>query len=754
MVKYRERAQNRGMPMPSEPILTGDQVVKICAEYMNEKDLVLVKKAMTFASNAHADQHRQSGEPYIVHPIQVAGILAKLHLDAPTVVSGFLHDVVEDTEVTLDDLTEQFSAEIAMIVDGVTKLGKVEYMSHEEQLAENHRKMLMAMSKDLRVILVKLADRLHNMRTLKHLRPDKQKRISRETMAIYAPLAHRLGIASVKWELEDLSFRYLNETEFHRIRGLMHEKRSDREALVEDVIAKLSEQVEKANVQAEIYGRPKHIYSIYRKMHDKKKRFDEIYDLIAIRCITETTSDVYTTLGYIHDLWKPMSGRFKDYIANPKSNGYQSIHTTVYGPKGPIEFQIRTQEMHQIAEYGVAAHWAYKQGTTNKVDVHEISETLHWIHELVELQESSESSAEEFVKAVQEDILGQKIYVFTPTGAVQELPVGSGPIDFAYAIHSQVGDKAVGAKVNDRMQPLTYILKTGDRVEIITSNSSFGPSRDWIKLVKTNKARNKIKQFFKNQDRESSINKGRELLQEMLIENGYTANQYLEGKKMEDLLAKISYKSTDILYANIGFGEISTISIFNKLTEEERRQAEKEQSKAEAEEFMNGQAVKHENKAVMKIHSTGGVNVAGTDGLLVRISKCCNPVPGDEIVGYITKGRGVSIHRVDCQNARSQEDFEQRLVEVEWDENQSSTKEYPANIVVYAYNRAGILNDIMQVLSNTTKNLISINAQPTKDKAMAHVHITVGIKNVTELAHIVDKIKMTPDVDSVKRTDG
>ena len=390
--------------MPSEPVLTGAEVVNICSEYMNETDLLLVEKALACASLAHADQYRASGEAYFVHPTQVAGILAKLKLDAVTVSCGFLHDVVEDTNFTQGDLQELFGDEIAEIVDGVTKLGKVEYKSHEEQLAENHRKMLMAMSKDIRVILVKLADRLHNMRTLKHLRPDKQKRISRETMEIYAPLAHRLGIASIKWELEDLSFRYLEEAEFYRIRGLMNEKRTAREALVTEVIGKLQERVEKAGVDAEIYGRPKHIYSIYRKMHDKKKRFDEIYDLIAIRCITETTSDVYTTLGYIHDLWKPMPGRFKDYIANPKANGYQSVHTTVYGPKGPMEFQIRTREMHQIAEYGVAAHWAYKQGIKSKVDVHEISETLNWIHELVELREEAGDSAEDFVKAVQEDI--------------------------------------------------------------------------------------------------------------------------------------------------------------------------------------------------------------------------------------------------------------------------------------------------------------------------------------------------------------
>jgi GTP pyrophosphokinase len=739
--------------MADVPNLTGTEVVSLCKKYMNDKDIRLVKKAMDYATKAHAKQYRQSGEPYIIHPIQVAGILAKLHLDAETVACGFLHDVVEDTEVTLDDLSETFGSDVAMIVDGVTKLGKVEYKSQTEQLAENHRKMLMAMSKDMRVILVKLADRLHNMRTLKHLRPDKQKRISRETMAIYAPLAHRLGISRIKWELEDLSFRYLNEAEYYRVTGLMKEKRKDREEIVTEVIAKLHESVDKTGIEAEIYGRPKHIYSIYRKMHDKKKRFDEIYDLIAIRCLLNTTADVYATLGYIHELWKPMPGRFKDYIASPKANGYQSVHTTVYGPKGPMEFQLRTHEMHRVAEYGVAAHWAYKAGKKTAVAAQESALQLDWLHELQELQDASNGDAEEFVKSVQEDILSEKIYVFTPTGAVQELPVGSGPIDFAYAIHTQVGDKAVGARVNGRMLPLTQELHTGDVVEIITSKTSFGPSRDWIKIVKTNKARNKIKQFFKSQDKELSVNKGREMLQDYLQEHGFVPNQYLDKKHLEEVCNRLNFKSPEALYAAIGFGETGVISVFNKLTEKERREIEREKQKAEAEELMRGE-VKKTKKDVMKVRADGGVSVAGIDSLLVRMAKCCNPVPGDDILGYITKGRGVSIHRSDCQNVRNQPDFDQRLIEVEWDDSVPTKKEYVAEVDVYCFNRVGILNDIMQVLSNTTKNLISINAQPTKDMKMANIHISIGIKNLSDLTLVVDKIKMVPDVYSVKRTNG
>ncbi|WP_019793211.1 RelA/SpoT family protein, partial [Streptococcus sobrinus] len=498
--------------MATNPNLSGPEVIELVKGYMTDDDVALVQKALDYATEAHKEQKRQSGEPYIIHPIQVAGILAGLQLDATSVACGFLHDVVEDTEVTLEDLERDFGLKISQIVDGVTKLGKVKYKSHEEQLAENHRKMLMAMSKDIRVILVKLADRLHNMRTLKHLRPDKQKRISRETMEIYAPLAHRLGISAIKWELEDLAFRYLNEVEFYKISHMMHEKRRERESLVDEIVEKIKAYTAEQGLQGKIYGRPKHIYSIYRKMRDKKKRFDQIYDLIAIRCIMDTPSDVYAMLGYIHELWRPMPGRFKDYIANPKSNGYQSIHTTVYGPKGPIEIQIRTQEMHEVAEYGVAAHWAYKKGIKGKVDAQESAIGMNWIQDLVELQAGSNGDAQEFVDSVKEDIFSARIYVFTPSGDVQELPRDSGPIDFAYAIHTQVGEKAVGAKVNGRMVPLTAKLKTGDVVEIVTNQNSFGPSRDWIKLVKTTKARNKIRQFFKNQDKEMSISKGRDLL--------------------------------------------------------------------------------------------------------------------------------------------------------------------------------------------------------------------------------------------------
>lgn len=738
--------------MPKEVNLTGDQVVALTKKYLSPEDVALVQKALVYAVDRHRGQFRQSGEPYIIHPIQVAGILAKLKLDAISVACGFLHDVVEDTNATLDDLDREFGHDVRGIVDGVTKLGKVKYMSHEEQLAENHRKMLMAMSKDIRVILVKLADRLHNMRTLKHLRKDKQERISRETMEIYAPLAHRLGISSVKWELEDLAFRYLNPTEFYKISHLMKEKRREREELVDEVVCKIETYASDRNLRGNIYGRPKHIYSIYRKMQDKKKRFDEIYDLIAIRCILDTQSDVYAMLGYIHELWRPMPGRFKDYIANRKANGYQSIHTTVYGPKGPIEFQIRTKEMHEVAEYGVAAHWAYKKGIKGQVDSKESAIGMNWIKEMMELQDQS-NDAQDFVDSVKENYLAEEIYVFTPDGAVRSLPKDSGPIDFAYEIHTKVGEKAVGAKVNGRMVPLTTKLKTGDQVEIVTSTNSFGPSRDWINVVKTSKARNKIRQFFKNQDKELSISKGRELLQAQFQENGYVANKYMDKKHMEEVLQKTSYKTEEALFAAIGFGEIGAISIFNRLTEKERREEERAKARAEAEELVKGGEVKRENKETLKVKHEGGVIIQGASGLLIRIAKCCNPVPGDEIVGYITKGRGVAIHRKDCMNLRAQENYEQRLIEVEWEEN-ASTKEYTAHIDIYGLNRTGLLNDVLQVLSNTTKNISTVNAQPTKDMKFANIHVSFGIANLSMLTTVVDKIKSVPEVYSVKRTNG
>lgn len=738
--------------MAKESILSGPSVIKLVSYYMSEEHVVFVQKALDYAVKAHEGQFRKSGEPYIIHPIQVAGILAELHMDPHTVATGFLHDVVEDTDVTLDDLKEEFGSDVAMLVDGVTKLGKIKYRSHEEQLAENHRKMLIAMAQDLRVIMVKLADRLHNMRTLEHLREDKQRRIAQETLEIYAPLAHRLGISRIKWELEDRALRYLNPKQYYRIVHLMQSKREEREALIEATVEDIRIATEELDIYAEIYGRPKHIYSIYRKMVDKKKQFDEIYDLLAIRVIVDSIKDCYAVLGSIHTKWKPMPGRFKDYIAMPKANMYQSIHTTVIGPKGnPVEFQIRTHEMHEIAEFGVAAHWAYKEGVTDKVRPDKMTQQVGWFQEILELQDES-FDASDFMEGVKGDIFSDKVYVFTPKGDVSELPQGSGPLDFAYNIHTDIGNKTVGAKVNGKIVQLDYKMKNGDIIEILTSPNSFGPSRDWLKLVATSKAKNKIKRFLKTQDRDENILKGREAVIKVLQEIGFVPKEMLSKSKMKEVLSRYNYHTEDDLFAAVGYGEVSAMTLANRLTEEERREQQLEKEQQELQNLMNKPTKKEPEK--MKIRHEGGIVIQGVQNLLVRMSRCCNPVPGDEIVGYITKGRGISIHRADCPNVATADDqTQQRLIEVEWEDTTNVNKEYDADLEIYGYDRAGLLNDVLQVVNTLTKRISSVEAKTNKDK-VATIRITVAIQNLSHLQSIVTKIKQIPDVYSVKRTKG
>lgn len=735
--------------MSKNKTYTADDVLAMCKEYMNETHIKFIEKAIYFATYAHKEQIRKSGEAYIVHPIQVAGILAELKLDPDTIATGFLHDVVEDTGFSIDDIEYEFGKDVAFLVEGVTKLGKIKYKSHAEQQAENHRKMLLAMANDLRVIMVKWADRLHNLRTLKFHKPEKQRMIAEETLEIYAPLAHRLGMNKIKWELEDTSLRYLNPQQYYRIVHLMNSKRDEREEYINTTIENIKEATKDLEIDAVIYGRPKHIYSIYRKMKDQKKQFSEIYDLLAIRVLVDSIKDCYAVLGAIHTKWKPMPGRFKDYIAIPKANMYQSIHTTVIGPGGrPVEIQIRTFEMHQVAEYGVAAHWAYKEGNKEKVTNDPLQKQLDWFKDLIELQNETKD-AKDFMNSVKEDIFGDKVYVFTPKGDVSELPLGSGPLDFAYNIHTEVGNKTVGAKVNNKIVPLNYQLKTGDIVEVLTSANSFGPSRDWINLVFTTRAKNKIKRFFKLQDRDENIIKGRELLEKQITELGFNFKDFMTKQGMKDIATRFNFGTEEDLFAAIGFGEISYQTVANKMTEKARREIEDQKVVETAFEKTTPQGQKKESQK-MKIRHEGGVIIEGVDNLLIRLSRCCNPVPGDAIVGYITKGRGISVHRKDCPNVQLPESEQNRLIEVDWEDAANTGQQYDTELVVEGYNRNGLLNEVLNVINSTTKSLNSVNGKVDANK-MATISVNIGIMNTQQLDFIVDKIKQIPDVYSVRR---
>lgn len=740
--------------MEKEVIWTAEDVINICRQYMNEKHVAIVQKACDFATYVHKEQRRKSGEPYIIHPIQVAGILAELKMDPETVSAGFLHDVVEDTKVTLGDLGELFGHDVEVIVDGVTKLSKIQYKSHQEQLAENHRKLLLAMSKDLRVIIVKLADRLHNMRTLSHLRPDKQRRIANETLEIYAPLAERLGISTIKWELEDTSLRYLNPQQYYRIVHLMNSRREERVRYIDEVIVEIKDAIKDLKIDCDIYGRPKHIYSIYHKMKDLHKQFSEIYDLLAVRVITKSIKDCYAVLGAIHTRWTPMPGRFKDYIAMPKANMYQSLHTTVIGPNGrPFEVQIRTEEMHRVAEYGIAAHWAYKEGKTQGVNQTTTGDKLNLFKEIIEFQKEA-TDANDFMESVKGDLFGDRVYVFTPKGDVFELPKGAGPLDMAYTIHTEIGNHTSGAKVNGKIVPLDYQVKNGDIVEIMTSQNSAGPSRDWLDLVHTNKARNKIKRFFKLRDREENIVQGRDILHSALEEAGFKPSEVLTNDNLKRAYERRHLTTADDLYAAIGFGEIQPTGVVNILTEEIREKAEaarkKEAERAILEDHQELEQKDKQTKQTEKKKAEEGVLIEGIDNMLVRLSHCCSPIPGDEIVGYITKGRGVSVHRVDCPNIKS-DDEANRLISVTWNVIPDNRKFYDADLEVAGYNRSGLLNDIIMTISNNTKNMSSINGRVDHNK-MAIITATVGIKDLEHLERVMDAIKRIPDVYTVKRT--
>ncbi|WP_110927057.1 RelA/SpoT family protein [Bacillus massiliglaciei] len=730
--------------MANDQIMTAEQVVEQASQYLQPEEADFIYRAFKFAEQAHSEQYRKSGEPYIIHPIQVAGILVGLEMDPATIAAGFLHDVVEDTEVTLEDIEKAFSDEVAMLVDGVTKLGKIKYKSQQEQQAENHRKMFVAMAQDIRVILIKLSDRLHNMRTLKHLPQEKQRRISNETLEIFAPLAHRLGISTIKWELEDTALRYLNPQQYYRIVNLMKKKRAEREEYLEDVISEVRDRVADVNIKADISGRPKHIYSIYRKMALQNKQFSEIYDLLAVRIVVNSIKDCYAILGIIHSAWKPMPGRFKDYIAMPKPNMYQSLHTTVIGPKGdPLEVQIRTTEMHRIAEYGVAAHWAYKEGTDVK-EQSSLEEKLTWFREILEFQDDA-TDAQEFMESLKIDLFSDMVFIFTPKGDVIELPAGSNPIDFAYRIHSEIGNKTIGAKVNGKMVPLDHKLKTGDIIEILTSKHSYGPSQDWLKLTQTSQAKNKIRQFFKKQRREENIEKGRELVEKEIKEMEFDVKEIMAPDNTKRVADKFNFLNEEDMYAAVGYNGITALQVANRLTEKVRKQKIMEQEPDIKEAVSE---LKTFNGTKKKRDS--GVRVPGIDNLLIRLSRCCNPVPGDEIVGYITKGRGVSVHRKDCPNLELDESSDERLIPVEWESSVNERKEYNVEIEISGYDRRGLLNEVLQAVNETKTNISAVSGKSDRNK-VATIHMSIFIHNIAHLQKVVERIKQISDVYSVRR---
>ena len=718
--------------------MTLDDLVQKLIHYSPQADLALLRRAFSYAEEAHRGQKRISGEEYINHPLSVSMILTELEMDLETLVASLLHDVVEDTTISLDQIKNEFGEEVALLVDGVTKLGRLEFKSKEEQQAENLRKMFLAMARDIRVILIKLADRLHNMRTLKYQNESKQKEIARETLEIYAPLAHRLGIYHMKWELEDLSFRYLHLDKYHDLAQLVAQTRVKRESFINNVVEILKEKLGSVGIEADIKGRPKNLYSIHEKMRGQQKEFKEIYDVMAIRIIVGSIKDCYAALGTVHTIWKPIPGQFNDYIAMPKTNMYQSLHTTVIGSQGePLEIQIRTRDMHRTSEYGIAAHWRYKEGGRGSKD---FDKKLAWLRQLLEWQHDLRDAGE-VMETLKIDLFADAVFVFTPKGDVFELPAGSVPIDFAYRIHTQVGHGCVGAKVNSRIVPLDYKLKNGDIVEVITSKNPAGPSRDWINLVKTTQAKNRIRQWFKKEQREENITRGREMLDREAKRLGMDQD-FLKAESLLEACRKYTLLTVDDIYAALGEGSITATTILNRI-----RESRPEKKGSLSEEY---QALVGDSRTKPEWgRPTQGIKVRGVDNLLIRLAHCCNPIPGDPIVGYITRGRGVSIHRGDCRNLSFfKDDEENRLVEVAWDSDFDNP--FQVKLEIYATDRAGMLSDILAILVEMKISANWINARGRKDTAI--IEMVLEMKSKEQLDYIVTKINRVKDVYEVKRT--
>jgi guanosine-3',5'-bis(diphosphate) 3'-pyrophosphohydrolase len=712
-----------------------DDLCQKVAAYAKPEEIEIVRRAYALAEQAHRGQLRKSGDPYITHPLAVADILVDLRLDTTTLAAALLHDVVEDTGVTGEEIARQFGPEVAALVDGVTKLKRIKFDSREEHQAENLRKMFMAMAKDIRVLLIKLADRLHNMRTLRYQTPEKQLRTARETLEIFAPLAHRLGIYTMKWELEDTALRYLNPQQYYRIVNLMAQKRKEREQYVDSVMEMLRERLRELDIQAEVSGRAKHIYSIYRKMVTQHKEFNEIYDLFAVRVIVDSIKDCYGVLGVAHTLWKPMPGRFKDYIAMPKANMYQSLHTTVIGPNGdPLEIQIRTWEMHQTAEYGIAAHWVYKEGAQKAEG--KFAQKLAWFREVLEWQQDFRD-AQEFMETLKIDLFSDEVFVFTPKGDVIELPAGSVPIDFAYRIHTDIGNRCIGAKVNGKIVPLDYTLKTGDIVEVLTSKHSYGPSRDWLKIVKSSQAKSKIRQWFKKEKREENVNRGRELVEKEIVRQRLNPADLLTASYLGDVLQKFNFSKEDDMFAAVGYGGLSPVQVVTRLVERYRKDHKTDAVDVVAKEF-----------PARTPRSHAGVRVKGLDNLLVRFARCCNPVPGDEIVGFVTRGRGVSVHRSDCPNVEMLREHAERMLEVEW--APTPDLDYRVELEVLALDRNGLLNEVMNAMAETKTDVTAVSGR-ADSRRIAHINLSVRIHNLEHLRTVVERLKRLKDVQSVRR---